>query len=482
MMRRRIFAALVAAAMTLSLAACGGSRRATPESLLAGVREVDADGYFDLSVELSADVTARDDDGMTRKSGDERVDVAGWDDSGESAGVPDAASVTLRADVEGRGDVLHVDDAVASVRLSGFSVDVDVECWLDAAEGASYARATLMGETSDWSRSEVDGDGSYGAAVVRTLDAMRELDADEVNATLLDRERDEDYVVTWAVDAADVMDAARDAFDGVAGWSVVDDAELDDVTVEASFDAETRELRAVTVRASGSASDGAADGVLRLTVEFRTLGGRSRLSVPRDVVEAAAAAGGSDDDGPVAVDPTEGAPVAGGGVQGAAPERYDNDNMAWDDVIDPMAEDIMSRDPNFTYLTVRHYADGENPYLAYSTSGDDGVDWGGSLHVERAKGDSEWYATEDSFRSHVEFTAEWYESEPVKGSADGNYAAFVRESYGGVGVDFAFHDGEYYVEGSVTLYDSEDVDEAVARMNRMIETAGLSSLVTMSVD
>lgn len=480
MMRRRIFAALVAAAMTLSLAACGGSRRATPESLLAGVREVDADGYFDLSVELSADVTARDDDGMTRKSGDERVDVAGWDDSGESAGVPDAASVTLRADVEGRGDVLHVDDAVASVRLSGFSVDVDVECWLDAAEGASYARATLMGETSDWSRSELDGGGNYGEAVARMLSAMREMDVEEAGATLLDREDGDDYVVTWPADAADVMDAARDAFDGVAGWSVVDDAELDDVTVEASFDAETRELRAVTVRASGSASDGAADGALRLTVEFRTLGGDSELSVPRDVVEAAALAG--DGDEPVPGDPTEGAPVAGGGVQDVSPERYDNDGMVRDDVIDPMAEDIMRRDPDFTYLTVRHYADGDNPYLSYSTSGDDGVDWGGSLHVERAKGDADWYATEDSFRSHVEFTADWHDSEPVKGSADDNYAAFVYHDYGGVGVDFAFHDGEYYVDGSVTLYDSEDVDEAVARMNRMLDTAGLSSLVTVSVD
>ena len=81
----------------------------------------------------------------------------------------------------------------------------------------------------------------------------------------------------------------------------------------------------MTVRASGSASDGAADGALRLTVEFRTLGGDSELSVPRDVVEAAALAG--DGDEPVPGDPTEGAPVAGGGVQDVSPERYDNDGM-----------------------------------------------------------------------------------------------------------------------------------------------------------
>ena len=169
----------------------------------------------------------------------------------------------------------------------------------------------------------------------------------------------------------------------------------------------------------------------------------------------------------------------------SADVRYDNDYVAYDDIIDPMAESIMALDPGFTHVSVRHYADGDNSFLSYLTAKSDGVDWRGTLCVERAKGETiekAWYATDGSFERHVKCLVDWYGEEPLAGDVDGNYVVFVREESCGIELDFAFCDDEYYVEGNVDTHISTDVAVAVERMNQMIETAGIQSLVTVSVD
>lgn len=444
MKMKRVLAACLAAMLVLGLTACGG-KAPTAESLLSDVQKLDTEKYYSMNLDVSASAETDEGDG----------------------------SVDISLVAEGRGDVVHLDDVDVKIGVSGFSMRVSAEAWIDLDAGTSYIDAELMGQRSGWIESSLGDDPFSQDDIASIANVLCDVNLDKIEPELLEREKGDDYVVTWEMDGDGMVEVLEDAMESFDSAPDLSDADVDTIKVEAVFDAETQDLKSFVIAAEG-------DVTFSLGVEFTARNVDEELEIPSKVIKAAAESetdegewtlGGDEFD----VDSSDESD-AFEPVSGSENELISNDGAGYDEIIDPMAEVIASKDPGLTYLSVSHYTGGETARLSYATGEDD---WNGSIAIERVKSPDDWNSAEKSYKDQCDFLASWYESAPAGGGANEKFVIYVDDS-SYLKAELACYDDDFFISGSVYVYDETDVSVALSYLNTMLETAGVTGVFDAS--
>ena len=377
---KKLLAAFLSLAM-LALAGCG-SGEATADGLMSSLDAVDPEGYADMSVYLTAD------------AGD--IDLS------------------VEADVESAGGVVHVADGFMRLEAGGTDARYAFDAWLDLDAGTSYVKAGPSGADASWTMSGPGDEVPEGLAsmgVPGIVDRLRE----GADIELAGMGADGDYVVRWTVPDA-VLDGILAGFDGAG------DIEISSMGCSFRFERET-ERPAGMAWALDSTLDGE-PASMDAAVTFRVLGGDAALAIPEDVVAEAADAGAGPD-GPSGTVPGFDITKLPDGVEypvDSADPPTGNltvDGSGSDGVLDGLADYLSDHDPSgLVYL--HHY--GRYATLSWypGTSGE----WSGGLTLTHYDEDASTDA-EEQFGSGVDFLSEYYDMGPSYGGKDGHEAGFT---------------------------------------------------------
>ena len=445
-MKKKILSLLLVLAMLLSLAACA-KKEPTAEELLEGIRKVDASKFQDLDLSVS----------MTTEQDGQAMDF------------------TMKSGVAMRGDVVHIYDMSVDVGMSGLSITVKAEGWLDSANKVSYMNMSALGQESGWTKSAMD-DSEMNFDVKNMLDKFSK---DEVmrNLTLQEHEGGEQYVVTWEFD----VDALADIMSTLP--AECDSTRVDSVTAAAWFDEATHDLVTLQVGTGVSDDDGMVD--INVMFMFKTWNGDEKLAIPSEVVETAVEDSDSsdpfgfdsmmEDDEPEPQLPDYEPDDSFGGYDDDAGYDYSgdggpvtNDGEGYDEVIDPLAEQVALNDPNHKGIWVYHY--GGMTSMNYSTGG---LDWIGDVMVEHMDPET-WGSAEDAFKEQADWLRTWYGGDPVTGSVEEKSVTFAKLDEGNYEIDLAAWNGDMYISADIYTYGGMSAEDAVGHLNEMLAMAGVN--------
>lgn len=422
---KKVFACLLALAMTVSLAACGGSK-VTAQGLLDGIPEIDQGRYQDIVMDI-------------------KVETTGGDMGGTGA-------IGLKCGIEAAGNVWHMYDGSMSVGASGFDMSFEMESWMDMTSGQNYSRMTIFGQDSGWTSSG-SGDG-LSIDTPELSDFMSGLpdiwkDAGTEPA-LADRGKKDDYVVTYKIPASavnSVMDMMGEAESG--------GLDIGDLDVSMLFSVDNQSLKQVRVTGTG------ADGAIDMNIVFRAINGDKTLAIPDDIKAAAVSDPGFDlglsgDDG------------FSSGVFEDWPEEDDvywADSDGQDEMIDGMGLKLSRTVSAPDTVRVWHMSDYSELDFTHT-----GYDWHGSLDVRHYVTD-EYGGADGYFSGQRDFCAEYYSDlEPYFSNAteiiyirDGNEMDMCRLLGDGVTIS-----AEIYLDG-----DEASEDALLARLGELLSMAGI---------
>ena len=448
-MKKKVLSLLLAFGMLLSLAACA-KKEPTAEELLAGARNVNTDECQSMDVHAGVAAAADGED----------------------------VSLTLDAGVEVQSDIIHISNMKMEIGTMGITMMVTAVGWLDAENKVSYMNMTAFGETSGWVKSEMDN-GDDGFSVDSLLAKFSDADIIK-NVAMAEHAKGEDYVVTWELDGKAFADVMNDTGDENLNL------DLDDATANcsATFDEETQRMKTLDVICDVSKDEG--DGTVEFSVVFNKPDVDKTLVIPSEVLdEAVESEDGADifsfGDG-TEVEPvlpeysTEGQPdETFGGYDDDAGYNYGgdggsvtNDNAGYDDVIDPLAEQVAATDVNHKGIYVYHY-DGMAS-MSYSTGG---LDWVGDVMVEHMDPEA-WGSAENAFLDQVDWLHTWYGNEPIAGSVEDKSVTFAKLDDGQYEIDLAAWNGDMYISADIYTYGGMSAADAVGHLNEMLAMAGVS--------
>lgn len=404
-MRKRVFALAMAVVMALSLAACGKAPRVKPgdldepesggrgssgrvemvtaETLMDRMSALGDEGYMNMRMLVEADT--EDDDG-------------------------NAFTMSVSADAEYAGDVVHISDMIISYAMQGFSMDFSADVWSDKSSNESYMKIKMFGQDIGWmasddsdsdGSSEMAGDAADMAGNVSKLYNDAEL-------TLMPRKSDDDdWVVRWSLSLDELYDAMD--LESIAGNSTGNGT----VDCEARFapDMSPKSLEAKT--SSGTN--------VKVAFEFIEIGGKKKLSIPADVIAEAANNDGSAFFGGSGGDIDFGGDIdIGGSVDTGNTGGSGGSNIGGDGFIDGLAAAIKRVDSGEG--SVDTYDFGDYHVLDYRT-GKSG-EWYADIEIRYIL-DDEYMSAKDYFETHKESTASWFDgAAPVDTSSDGHYVVF----------------------------------------------------------
>lgn len=427
---KRILPLALALCMALSLAACGRKDDTTADGLMAALRNMDPAAHYIARADL--------------------------DLQAEQEG--QAVSMKLGMGLESCGGVSHVSDGQISLGAEGMSFAIGFEAWADQAAKAAYANMSMMGMDAGWSKSDLSG-----------LDGMAsDMDAAWPEGTefiLSDREKDQDYTVSWTIPP----EALKQAMSGLPGedagadpgmlpgmTDITDGMDISSCTGTAVFDHDAKTPKSVTVDLAGAGISSC-----RLVITFDTFAGEPvALSVPQEVIDAAAQA---------AADPgLDGWSVSGGddwdwdddSAGGVEEELYSNDGDGYDELIDGMGESLRGAMPDGGSASVLHYSDHAELSFRYDP-GDAG--WYGDVQVRNVSGDgsaSEYFANDKAFYD------DWYDAGPADQGDD--YAIYYRSGE----MNYVCIVGDMTVDASVYSSGS-DYDAMMGHLTELLSMAGV---------
>lgn len=246
--------------MTLSLAACGkkeadgpgAANENTVQALFDGVQELDLSKYTNMTMVVSA--------------------------SSQDSG----ATVNMQAGFELKGDIMHIYDMSMNIAAGEGAMAISIEGWLDRAANLTYMNASMFGEESGWMKSSENVPDLDVDSITQLSDNMKDMVADSMR--LLERKDGEDYVVEWQLDPNDVNSAGIMSIMG----STLEDYQMMDtvgvITAQATFDANTRDLKSVTAW-SGDDSE----VIVNMAVVFAAKNMDKDLAIPQEVIDSAVA-------------------------------------------------------------------------------------------------------------------------------------------------------------------------------------------------
>lgn len=404
--QRRLLTALLTGAMALSLAGCGmsGSKTPDPAELAARVGDLDLTGYYAASISFT-----------------------GSANDGEASG-----KISFDANVETDGTVTHIDGLQMTFAMEGLTMAVGGEGWTDMASRTSYMNMSMLGEETRWTSGPIE-DTDDGMSEM--LDGMAGLtQPGGVEPVLEEHEKGEPWEVSWEVDA-NSMSGILDGLSDIGAGDALDGG-VDTVVVTASFDESSYDVRSIHVKAAGESVD------IFAHIEFESVGGDTKLSVPEDVISAALENGSLNDVPDITGSIASGDDEYSFGMS-MCEDGYMTDNDGYDAVIDGMAKEAAARTDG-RRVSVIHYPDYAEMTVRY-----DGDDWSGEISVKDMSNSAYSDALEE-FTNEIEFLDDWYDAgERVE--SDGNYAMYLQPDE----MDACYVSGTMVV--SVSAYTYEDM-------------------------
>lgn len=449
-MKKKLLACIMAVAMTLGLAACG-AKEPTAQELMDSVRDMEMSGYTDVTMKMKV--------------------------SGKTDGVD--ADIDLDASVETSGDIMHIYDMEMGIGTEGFNMAVKMEGWIDQKSEKGYMNMSLMGMESGWMAEDMNSsDEDPAAGMSDLMNSVQDLGEGE-EPTLKEHKKGEDYVVTWTVKSKDMKETigalAEDYTDVTFG----------DAVAEATFDAETKQIKSISVKSDAETDGDSAD--IEVMFIFNTLNGDKELEIPEEVIEEAKTNDGNgfgfnfggDDD---TEDPGAGTgmlPGIGSDAGGDTNEHTEmqpdatdgeghglhNDGDGEDAYIDNLGAKLAADYPD-SDVYVYHYSS-ESTVSWYPETN---MDWSGDIEVNHVT-DTEWTTAEHEFTHNVEFLTEWYGQEPR--DKDANNAIFIQEDNGTLTLDYNAYDGDVYIEATVHVYNDLTEEDAMGYLAMMLEAVGV---------
>lgn len=411
---KKAAASALAACMALSLAGCGmfGEKAPDPRELADKLASVNLSGCYDVSVAVSADVT---EDGTH-------------------------ASVSVDADVESDGNVSHIEDLVLSFAMEGMSFRMTGEAWAEASSDTMYMNMSMLGQESGWTKSSMEDaeiDAGIAGDTARSLSGITP--GKDAEPVLGEHEKGQDWSVSWEADPADV----KGLLDGMSDLSE-GSGTVESVQVTATFGEEDLEPKSVTVRAEGEGMS------LTANVTFNSLGGKTALEIPAEIIETAV-------DGTI-IDTEIDSGFSYGGDTGTdtpdddgewmhmSEDGYMTDGDGYDGVIDPMAKAAAGRTDGGNVRVV-HYSGWSEMTIDHESGG-----ISGSISV-RDFSWSEWTDAAGEFANECSFYDGWYDADQKAVDQDG-YALWIKPDE----MDGARVYGDMLV--CVSGYSLDDTDQA----------------------
>lgn len=364
---KKIFGALLAAAMLLSMTACGGSK-ITAQGLMESVQSMDQGKYQDILLDMKVETKS----------------------TGEDGGLFSAGTMSMKCGLERAGAIWHLYDGAMTVGVSGFDMSFDMEGWIDESAGVSYTKMTAFGQDSGWSSSGIDE--SAGSAGVDTagmsgiMDGISDIWANTSSEPVLaDRGKNDDYVVTYKI-PANALNTMMDSM----GESV----DTGDMDVSMIFAKDGQALKQVRVTGNG------ADAAVDLSIIFKTINGDKALTIPEDVVASAVPESSGFDLGS-----DYGEDSSSFGIFDDWPEEdevYWADSDGQDETIDGMGLKLSRTVSAPDTVRVWHMSDYAELDFSHTGSG-----WQGNLDVRHYITD-EYGGAEGYFSGQRDFCAEFY--------------------------------------------------------------------------
>ena len=220
---------------------------------------------------------------------------------------------------------------------------------------------------------------------------------------------------------------------------------------------------------------GHADGSdLICAITVNTLNGDKTLDVPSDVVDSAVNASDVDGGSSIGSDwndvpdlSLQARPDSSGYDYAGSGGAVKNDGEGYDDIIDPLSENIAVLDPHHSGIYVYH--DDGLTSLTYSTGG---FDWYGDVYVKHMDPETWGYASEE-YRGQAEWLQGFYDDEPYMGAVEDDTVWFAMDDGDGYMVDMTSWKGDIYIAGDMYTFGDVSLDEAIEHLNVMLSTVGV---------
>lgn len=429
---KRILSVFSCMALMFALPACG-AKEPTAEGLLAGVS-------FDPDRLTSASVTCR-------VTSDMPEDLDGID---EGFSVPAMnGDVTLTADVDVQGGILHVSGLQADISVEGMSLGIGADLWLDQPGGKGYVRVDMLGQDMGWMESDTGSlDGMPYTGQSGIADVFDGLVRNGSGAHIMDRGKKDDYTVRWTVPG----DALNDLADG---------AVPSDLDVQAVFAYDGHGLQALYIEGASET------GAMSMEALFYAVNAEGSLSIPQDVIDSAGSAdlsgifGGMD--AGFSYDGTDG--PSGPSASAVDTDQYKNDGEGYDDVLDPLAQQLSGSLQGHDTVAVWHFSD--HTELCFEHDSPDGS-WSGSSELHRYPDDPDGAA--GFFADQKAFYSDWYSIEPYFESD--SEVLYLTDS-GELALCRILSDGTMAVSADVFSYGTFDDSMTLSRLSDMLALTGL---------
>lgn len=422
---KKAIALALSLAMALALSACSGfpgfsGKSKAPEAadLAARIAETDLSGYYDVSMAMYGAV-----------------------EDGDGAG-----RITLEADVESDGTVTHIKDMSMGFGMEGMALELSAEAWTDQLSRKAYMDMRVLGQDTGWVVSGLDDADISMIGMDSTVGSLSGVAPDEgSDARVLDHEPGSSWVLEWSIDPSSLdglMDSMADA--DTAGMG----DRIQSLTAQAAFSEQDHVLESISIRGSGDGAD------LSIAMAFHAIGGGTKLSVPKEVIDAAVEGGADDGFGGYGGDDGYGSDSDGDYDDNGSDwlkmssDGYMTDGDGYDELIDGMAKAAAAKCGDGESVTVLHYSD-----YAEMTVRHDGDDWSGEIGVRNVTDDS-YGGARYYFDSEKEFLSGWYSDDGPVEESDTMFLYMKNDNE----LDLGEIDGNVTVSASAYTYEASSLE------------------------